>query len=253
MSILKKRALPFTQITNNLLNDTNISLKAKGLYAYMFSKPEGWNFTIRSMAKQLKEGEDALKSALKELKKEGWVEYRRYSSGRGEYTLNLSASPATSPNVENPYVENPQREKPPRISNKDSASNKEPKKYDETKQPPIELSEDEALARDEMFSKLHLLVLNIFHNLSLDNASYVTTYEDIRELISDSSSWSMSPADIERIADLEETLKLHPLNYIGKLVDTMANNIALMNIGVKPKRFGNCFVGVRAFKLKQVV
>ena len=51
-SLLKKQVVPFTQVSNNLINDKNLSLKSKGLYVFMFSKPQGWNFTIRSMSKQ---------------------------------------------------------------------------------------------------------------------------------------------------------------------------------------------------------
>ena len=66
-------------------------------------KPPLWNFTIRSMAKQLKEGETAIGSALNELKDSGWISYTKHSNGKGVYHLFWSA---------NANTENPNQEKP---------------------------------------------------------------------------------------------------------------------------------------------
>ena len=85
---IQKDLLPFTQIVNELLNDNRISFKAKGIYAFMFSKPNNWNFTIKSMAKQSKEGVNAIAEGLKELKQIGWVDYKKYPNGEGRYYLN---------------------------------------------------------------------------------------------------------------------------------------------------------------------
>ncbi len=113
MSEIKKRDKGYTQVSNTLLMDKTISLKAKGLFAFMDSKPDGWNFTIRSMAEQLKEGEDSIKSAIKELKQAGYIRYHKQSDGHGIYEL------IDDPKVENPHVENPQKGKSPRISKKE--------------------------------------------------------------------------------------------------------------------------------------
>lgn len=110
----------FSTIPNQLLNDPLISLTAKGLYVFMRGKPPLWNFTIRSMAKQLKEGETAIGSALKELKDSGWVSYTKHSNGKGVYHLLWSAHPEhENPNHENPNQGNPMKGKPQRISKKE--------------------------------------------------------------------------------------------------------------------------------------
>ncbi|WP_457747453.1 hypothetical protein [Sulfurimonas sp.] len=57
----------FTQIPNRLLNDDNLSLKAKGLYSYMQSKPEKWAFHLNGMQKQLKESRGTIISIINEL------------------------------------------------------------------------------------------------------------------------------------------------------------------------------------------
>jgi len=133
-STLSKGSIPFTQVSNKLLNDANISLKAKGLFAYMFSKPEGWNFTLISIASQLKEGKDSIHSAMKELRDNGYVSWRKNSDGTSEYLLkvvpslegDLEPNPQNpnKPNTDNPKVGKPRSGFSRRISNKD-ISNKD--------------------------------------------------------------------------------------------------------------------------------
>lgn len=118
-TLTKKNSIPFTQVSNSFLNSPKVSLKAKGLYAYMLSKPDGWTFTIRSMAKQLKEGPDSIGAGLNELKECNALEYTKHSDGTGSYVIDLN------PNTENPNQDNPNMGKPKRISNKDINTNKD--------------------------------------------------------------------------------------------------------------------------------
>jgi len=57
----------FSVIDNSVLNNINLSLKAKGLYAFLCSKPNDWDFSYNGLSHQLKEGEKAIRSAVKEL------------------------------------------------------------------------------------------------------------------------------------------------------------------------------------------
>jgi len=66
----KKR---FTTVSNKLAQDTEISLKAKGLMVYLLSLPDDWIVYVDHLAKTLKEGKSAILSALKELKGFGYV------------------------------------------------------------------------------------------------------------------------------------------------------------------------------------
>ena len=61
---IKKFSLPFTQISNVILNDAGLSLKAKGLYAYLFSKPDGWIYHNAVILREIKEGRDAFRTAI---------------------------------------------------------------------------------------------------------------------------------------------------------------------------------------------
>lgn len=107
---MHKREEGYTQIPNRLLNDPNLSLRAKGLFSFMRSKPPGWNFTIRSMAAQLREGKASITTALQELKSAGYVIYEKRSDGKGVYRFTEEPNPEnrdldtpmTDPNPENP-------------------------------------------------------------------------------------------------------------------------------------------------------
>jgi hypothetical protein len=118
MNRIKKREDKFTQVSNSFLRDNRISFKAKGLFCYMFSMSENWNFTLQSIATQQKDGLDSVKSAMDELKEYGYISYEKHSNGTGTYFLN------DEPNMENPNVENPNLGKSTPIKNKDLDKNK---------------------------------------------------------------------------------------------------------------------------------
>lgn len=61
----------YTVVMNKVLNDKNMSLKAKGLYAFLCSKPSEWNFSYDGLTHQLKEGEKSIRSGIKELVEHG--------------------------------------------------------------------------------------------------------------------------------------------------------------------------------------
>ena len=63
----------FTQIPNEWLRDTRLSLKAKGLLAQLLSHAEGWNVTIKSLAKANHCGRDAIRGAVRELEDCGYL------------------------------------------------------------------------------------------------------------------------------------------------------------------------------------
>ena len=87
MKVTKKYEYPFSMVSNELLNNENISLKAKGLFAYMLSKPDSWNFTYKGMCKQLKESESAIASGIKELKDYGYITCDKQKTGHIDYWL----------------------------------------------------------------------------------------------------------------------------------------------------------------------
>ena len=84
---LRKPKNPYGSSPRKLLEDRNISLKAKGIYAFMECKIDGWNFTASSMASQLKESRKTILVAMQELKANGWLTYHKNRDGSGDYEL----------------------------------------------------------------------------------------------------------------------------------------------------------------------
>ena len=124
-------------IPNDILNDKNISLKAKGLFVFIQSKPETWSFSAKRIASQTKDSPDGVTTALKELEDAGLLVRRRYQDVTGfwlvEYTLFESAD-KENPEQVFPDKENPSTGKTPNISKKDNSKKEYSNKEDSSEQ-----------------------------------------------------------------------------------------------------------------------
>lgn len=63
----------FTQIPNDWLRDTRLSLKSIGLLAQLMSHSPGWSMSVRSLAKANGTGVDTIKSAVLQLEHCGYL------------------------------------------------------------------------------------------------------------------------------------------------------------------------------------
>ncbi|MFA6191796.1 MAG: helix-turn-helix domain-containing protein [Sulfurimonas sp.] len=128
----KGDGVPYTQIANEILFSRDLSLKAKGLYAFMYAKPDNWNFTTRSMASQLKEDAKTIQRILRELKEVELTSYQKHSDGTGTYTIYSTFEPkaqnGTLAQTQNPIMplrQNALKAKCTPINNTDSNKNKD--------------------------------------------------------------------------------------------------------------------------------
>jgi len=100
----------YGQIPNHILNNPTLSLKAKGLWVYIQSKPDGWNFSIERMTKQLKEGKASIQHAIWELEKARLLVREQAKDTKGKwkgYDYFLYEKPLPKePSVEKPSAEN---------------------------------------------------------------------------------------------------------------------------------------------------
>lgn len=85
---LRKYDTGFTQVSNEILITPRISLKAKGIYAYLFSKPDGWTFYLNTIKKELKEGYKAFHSGITELIDAGYIK-KTQKNERGKFGGNV--------------------------------------------------------------------------------------------------------------------------------------------------------------------
>jgi len=87
---LIKENIPFTMVANEVLYNKNLSFKTKGLYAYLFSKPDTWDFSSSRMVLETKDSRDSIMVMLRELEEAGYLIRKRLSTGKVEYTLIFS-------------------------------------------------------------------------------------------------------------------------------------------------------------------
>jgi phosphopantetheinyl transferase (holo-ACP synthase) len=124
--VCKNRDNPYVMLNKGFFDDPSISLKSKGLLGYLLSKPDNWIVYRSEILKHCTDGIDSLKSAIKELKKSGYmkIEPERNEEGKVVRWLTvvfeapqsiLKAVPV-NPQVEKPLLDkkekNPQVEKP---------------------------------------------------------------------------------------------------------------------------------------------
>ena len=100
---------------HSVLYSRDISLKAKGLYTYMQSKPDGWQFSATRIALECKEERGAIEAGLKELEEAGYLTRSKQQDkqGRWEWVHVLADKPVLEkPVLENPASDNPALENP---------------------------------------------------------------------------------------------------------------------------------------------
>ena len=105
----------YTVMSNHHLRNLNLSLKAVGLLSKILSLPPNWDYTIEGLAAICKDGVTAVKSALKELKDEGYLVITKLmpdktKSGRIEYIYDIYEQPQEKQALEKQEVENLQVE-----------------------------------------------------------------------------------------------------------------------------------------------
>ena len=88
----------YTVMSNHHLKDRGLSLKSKGLLSIMLSLPDDWDYSISGLCTICVENESAIKSALNELKKRGYLRVDKImpdktETGRIEYEYNIFEQP----------------------------------------------------------------------------------------------------------------------------------------------------------------
>ena len=106
----------YVVMSNVFLQRKDLSIKAKGLLAYMLSLPDDWKFTIGGLTSQLKECKSSVAAMLNELEHNGYLQrhYTRAADGKiAEAVYEIFEQPALSyPTLDNPTLEKPQVDNP---------------------------------------------------------------------------------------------------------------------------------------------
>ena len=109
----------YTVMSNHHLRNRELSLKAKGLLSQMLSLPEDWDYTLAGLSLINRESVDAIRTAVWELEKAGYITRRQGRDEKGkmtaiEYTIYEQPQPPGSdtPELDCPILENPTPGKP---------------------------------------------------------------------------------------------------------------------------------------------
>jgi len=99
----------YTVMSNHHLRNKELTLKAKGLLSQMLSLPENWDYTLAGLSHINKESIDAIRTAVLELEKTGYIER---SQGRDEKGKMTAITYTIYEQPQNPVLENPTSDKP---------------------------------------------------------------------------------------------------------------------------------------------
>ncbi len=102
-------------MSNHHLRNHTLTLKAKGLLSQMLSLPEDWDYTLQGLAQINKESIDAIREAVRELERAGYIKRSRERDERGclrgtVYTI--YEQPHAEPTPEEPTQEKPALDNP---------------------------------------------------------------------------------------------------------------------------------------------
>lgn len=122
--IIKEYTNKFTVISNNEVQDKRLSWKARGIFSYLWSMPDNWDFYETEVVKHAPDGRDSLRSGLMELEEHGYLKRERVRNkgqfGGTAWIITDNPTPKTenqTPMLENPtqgspMLENPTQENP---------------------------------------------------------------------------------------------------------------------------------------------
>ena len=105
----------YTVMSNHHLRNKTLSLKAKGLLSQMLSLPDNWDYTLKGLSLINRESIDAIRTAVWELEKAGYITRRQGRDEKGKMTAIeyiIYETPQTPPGSDQPVLENPTSVKP---------------------------------------------------------------------------------------------------------------------------------------------
>lgn len=113
--IRKQYQKGFTTLDNTPLNDESLSWKAKGLFAYLWSKPDDWDYRVTEVARHATDGIGSTSTGVNELEQAGYLKRKQKNKNGvfGDSVWTLSEQPIfKNPLTEKPSSDFPLTEKP---------------------------------------------------------------------------------------------------------------------------------------------
>lgn len=197
-----ERTKDYTVMSNYHLKDKRLSLKAKGLLSQMLSLPEDWDYTLTGLTHINRESKDAIRTALQELEKCGYLHRRQTTDASGRFSSNeyiisetptdVSSGPLSGyPLSGNPTTEKTLTENPTQLNTyiqNTNLSNTYPNPS--LPSPPLpdgqmETKGSEGMSRMDIENARALIRENIGYKVLLDYGSSQELLDEIVELLTE--------------------------------------------------------------------
>lgn len=104
----------YTCMSNVYLRDTRLSLKTIGLLSIMLSLPDDWDYSVHGMSTICREGIPAVRTALVELERFGYLKRTRVRTDEGkfDYVYDIYERPQDVPHIGFPHTVKPHTVEP---------------------------------------------------------------------------------------------------------------------------------------------
>ena len=234
----------YTVMSNHHLRNKDLSLKAKGLLSQMLSLPENWDYTLKGLSLINRESIDAIRTAVWELEKAGYITRQQNRDGKGKmadmiYTIYEQPQPRpeqpdkAAPGLENPVLENPTSDNPtpgkptlgnPTQLNKDISS-KEKSITDVSITDPIPILsrpsplEDEAAQPPERkgTEAKSQSAIEIYRQIIMDNIEYEHLFQHVKGIDRETLD-EIVDLLVETVCSARKTIRIAGDDYPAELV-----------------------------------
>ena len=103
--LIKKDHGNYTNVSNVLVRDSRLTWKARGIFLYLWSQADNWQFYVKELLTHDPEGKESLQNGLKELEEYGYLQrINRHSDKSGKFgglEWILDDTPANGQNSQN--------------------------------------------------------------------------------------------------------------------------------------------------------
>ena len=83
--VSKNKDNPYVMLDKRPINRADLSWKAKGIWAYLMSKPDDWTVIIEDIINHSTDGAKAVRSGIQELREAGYIHHVQARDGEGQF------------------------------------------------------------------------------------------------------------------------------------------------------------------------
>ncbi|MBB1078936.1 conserved phage C-terminal domain-containing protein [Limosilactobacillus sp. STM2_1] len=84
--LIKRTQNNYTNVSNQLIRDDRLSWKARGIFIYLWSQADNWQFYVSEVAKHATDGRESLQNGLKELEEFGYLKRVNRQNNGGKFS-----------------------------------------------------------------------------------------------------------------------------------------------------------------------